>query len=457
VATGVAGYDMTPDGKKILAFTGGSAKIQDATAGATAEPVPTAGMTAFIDPREEWKEIFEEAWRIERDFFYDPNMHGVNWKGVHDAYARMLADCNSRGDVGYVVSEMISELNVGHAYYGGGDLPPEPAVSVGMLGADYALENGAYRIKKIYRGAAWDTDAVGPLSEPGVKVGEGDYLLAVNGVPVDMSRDPWAAFQGLADKTVTVTVSAKPTADKDARDVVVRLLGSEGNLRYRAWIEKNRAYVDKVTGGKVGYIYVPNTGTDGQGDLVRQFVGQMNKAALIIDERWNGGGQIPTRFIEMLNRPITNYWARRDGQDWPWPPDAQNGPKCMLINGLAGSGGDAFPWYFRQAGLGKLIGTRTWGGLIGLSGNPSLIDGAVVTAPTFAFYKKNGTWGIEGHGVDPDIEVLDDPSKMQNGADPQLDAAIRLMLDEVKNHPYVAPLRPAYPNRSKMGVEKKDI
>jgi tricorn protease len=159
----------------------------------------------------------------------------------------------------------------------------------------------------------------------------------------------------------------------------------------------------------------------------------------------------------MLNRPITNYWARRDGQDWPWPPDAHNGPKCMLINGLAGSGGDAFPWYFRQAGLGKLIGTRTWGGLVGISGNPPLIDGAVVTAPTFAFYKKNGTWAVEGHGVDPDIEVLDDPSKMQNGADPQLDAAIRLMLDEIKSHPYAPPHRPPYPDRSKMGIEKKDI
>jgi tricorn protease len=457
VAAGAGGYDMTPDGKKILVFTGGAAKIQDATAGATAEPVPTSGMMAMIDPREEWREIFDEAWRIERDFFYDPNMHGVDWKAVHDAYAKMLADCNSRSDVGYVIGEMISELNVGHAYYGGGDLPPEPAVSVGMLGADFALENGTYRIKKIYRGAPWDTDAVGPLSEPGVKVKEGDYLLAVNGVPVDTSKDPWAAFQGLADRTVTLTVSAKPAMDKDARDGIVRLLGSEGNVRYRAWIEKNRAYVDKVTGGKVGYIYVPDTGTGGQGDLVRQFVGQMDKAALIIDERWNGGGQIPTRFIEMLNRPTTNYWARRDGQDWPWPPDAHNGPKCMLINGLAGSGGDAFPWYFRQAGIGKLIGTRTWGGLVGLSGNPPLIDGAVVTAPTFAFYKKNGTWGIEGHGVDPDIEVLDDPSKMQNGADPQLDAAIRQMLDEIKSHPYLPPHRPPYPDRSKMGIEKKDI
>jgi tricorn protease len=195
-------------------------------------------------------------------------------------------------------------------------------------------------------------------------------------------------------------------------------MASDRDLRYRAWIEHNRAYVAEKTAGRVGYIYVPNTGIDGQNDLFRQFYGQMDKAALIIDERWNGGGQIPTRFIELLNRPVTNYWARRDGMDWTWPPDSHQGPKCMLINGLAGSGGDAFPAYFRQAGLGKLIGTRTWGGLVGISGNPSLVDGGSVTAPTFAFYENDGTWGIEGHGVDPDIEILDDPARMTNGGDP---------------------------------------
>ena len=458
VAPGVGGYSLSPDGKKLLILRGPtSAAIQDAIAGPPAEAVPTDGMSVTVDPRAEWKEIFWEAWRVERDFFYDPNMHGLAWKAVGSQYAKMLADCNSRADVGYVVSEMISELNVGHAYYGGGDVPAEPATSVGMLGVDYTLENGAYKIAKIYRGAPWDTDARGPLGEPGVNIKEGDYVLAVNGVPVDTAKDPWAAFIGLADRPITLTVSSQPKNDGAARDVTVRPLGGETTLRYRAWIEANRAYVEQKTGGKVGYIYVPDTGVNGQNDLVRQFVGQMGKDALIIDERWNGGGQIPTRFIEMLNRPVTNYWARRDGADFAWPPDAQQGPKCMLINGLAGSGGDAFPWYFKKMGIGKLIGTRTWGGLVGISGNPGLIDGATVTAPTFAFYKPDGTWGIEGHGVDPDIEVLDDPSKMQNGADPQIDAAITLMLDEIKKHPYIAPKRPAYPNKKGMGIEKKDI
>jgi tricorn protease len=457
VAAGVSAFDISSDGKKLLALRGNnSASIQDAVAGATGENVVTSGMTATIAPRDEWKQLFTEAWRIQRDFFYDPYMHGVNWPAIRDQYARMLDDCNSRADVSYVIGEMIAELNVGHAYYFGGDTPPEPNTSVGLLGVDFELKDGAYRFAKIYQGATWDVDARSPLAQPGLKVKEGDYLLAVNGVPIDTSKDPYAAFQGLADRVVTLTVSDRPKLDSSAREITTRLLASEQTLRYRAWIEKNRAYVEKMTNGRVGYVYVPDTGINGQNDLVRQFSGQMNKEALIIDERWNGGGQIPTRFIELLNRPITNYFARRDGADWPWPLDGHQGPKCMLINGPAGSGGDAFPWYFRQSKLGKLIGTRTWGGLVGISGNPELIDGGYTSAPTFAFYKKDGHWGVEGHGVDPDIEVIDDPAQMQDGADPQLDTAIKLMLEELKRNPYVPAKRPPYPNRVKIGIEDKD-
>jgi tricorn protease len=456
VAAGATGLDITPDGKKLLVMRGNTATVQDASVGATGETVVTSAMTATIDPRAEWKQIFNDAWRIERDFFYDPNMHGVNWKAVHDQYAKMLDASTNRDDVSYVIGEMISELNVGHAYYSGGDVAPDPSVSVGMLGADFAIQDGAYRITQIYSGAAWDIDARGPLTQPGVKVKTGDYLLAVNGTPVDTAQDPWAAFVGLADRVVTITVSDKPKLDKSARDVAVRLESSEHNERYRSWIEKNRAYVAEKTGGRVGYIYVPSTGVDGQDDLVRQFMGQQGKDALIIDERWNSGGQIPDRFIELLNRPASNYWARRDGRDWTWPPVSNQGPKCMLINGLAGSGGDCFPWFFRQAKLGKLIGTRTWGGLVGLSGNPGLIDGGAVTVPTFAFYKPNGTWAVEGHGVDPDIEVMDDPTLMTQGGDPQLDAGIKEMLSELKRAPYTAPKRPAYPNRTGIGIPPKD-
>jgi len=451
------GFDLSADGKKILAGAGGKFAIVDAKADQKLDkPISTSGMNVTIDPQAEWRQIYNDAWRMQRDFFYDPGMHGVDWQAVHEQYAAMLDDCRSREDVSFVIREMISELNVGHTYYFGGDVEHQPSVSVGMLGCDFAYDAGAYRIAKIYEGGPWDADARGPLSQPGVDVKSGDYLLAVNGVPVETSKAPWAAFQGLAGKVVTLTLSDKPEITDDVRDVVVKLAAGESNLRYRAWVEKSRAHVDKKSGGKVGYIYVPNTGVDGQNELFRQFYGQIDKKALIIDERWNGGGQIPSRFIELLNRPATNSWARRDHKDWTWPPDSQQGPKCMLINGLAGSGGDCFPYYFRQAGLGKLIGTRTWGGLVGISGNPGLIDGGYTSVPTFAFYENDGTWGIEGYGVPPDIEVIDDPALMTEGGDPQLDAAIAQMLQEIKTNGYTPPSRPKYPNRSGMGVREED-
>ncbi len=457
VASGARGFAISADGKKILTVQGSTASIQNAAAGASGKSVVTQGMLTTVEPRAEWAQLLRDSWRLMRDYFYDPDMHGVDWDAVYDYHAAMIDDCATRRDVSFVIGEMISELNVGHAYYSGGDVDDdEPNLSVGLLGADYSLENGAYRIAVIYEGGPWDLDARGPLSQPGVEVSAGDYLLAVNGIPLPTDRDPWAAFQGLAGQVTTLTVSAKPSIDEDAREVIVKALGSESNLRYRAWIEKNRKYVSDRTGGRVGYIYVPNTGVNGQNDLVRQYSGQLGKAALIIDERWNGGGQIPTRFIEMLNRPITNYWARPHSIDWTWPPDAHRGPKCMLINGAAGSGGDAFPAYFRKAGLGMLIGMRTWGGLVGLSGNPPLIDGGSVRVPTFGYYDTDGTWGIEGYGVAPDLEVIDDPSKMVEGGDPQLDAAVQQMLREIDKSPYVPALKPRYPDRSGMGIQKAD-
>ncbi len=449
-------------GSRLIFSRGGGLSLITPAAQQTPSSVPTGGMLATIDPHQEWEQLFTEAWRIQRDFFYDPHMHGVDWPAVRERYVRMLDDCAGREDVSFVIGEMISELNVGHTYVrAGGDVESAPSVPVGMLGCDYELHQygpgaAAYRISRIYEGGAWDYDARGPLSQPGVNVKAGDYLLAVNGTPLDTRKDPWAAFIGLSGRVTKLTVSAKPQLDGSAREVLVTPIPNEAQLRQRWWVEKNRAYVAEKTGGQVGYIYVPDTRINGQNELVRQLHGQTDKKALVIDERWNSGGQIPTRFIELLNRPITNYWARRDGMDWTEPRDAHQGPKCMLINGLAGSGGDAFPHYFKQLGLGKLIGTRTWGGLVGISGNPNLIDGGYTSAPTFAFYKPNGTWGIEGHGVDPDMTVIDDPTLMQNGADPQLDTAIAHMKDEVQRHPYVAPKRPAYPDRKGFGIKEED-
>ncbi|MFK7821366.1 MAG: S41 family peptidase [Planctomycetaceae bacterium] len=456
VAAGVGSYSMTADGKKLLAVGSGPKfyVIKAAAGQKLSDSVSTAGMMASINPREEWQQIFADAWRIERDFFYDPNMHGTDWYAVRKQYEAMLADCVSREDVGFVIGEMIAELNVGHAYYRPGGGEDEPRSKVGVLGCEFEFD-GAWKFGKIFEGAAWDTDARNPLRHVGIKSGE--YLLAVNGLPVETDRPIFAALDNTAGRTVTLTISEnKELGDDDDRDVVVKPMANDYELRFRAWIEQNRKYVEEKTDGKVGYLYVTNTGVPGQNDLVRHLYGQINKDALIVDERWNGGGQIPTRFIELLNRPVTNYWARRDGHDMTWPPDSHQGPKCMLINGMSGSGGDMFPALFKQNNLGKLIGRRTWGGLVGISGNPGLIDGAGVTAPTFAYYEKDGTWGIEGHGVDPDIDVVDDPALMIDGGDPQLDAAIKHIKGELKKNPYKPVQRPEYPDRKGFGLKESD-
>ncbi|MBU6400394.1 MAG: peptidase S41, partial [Verrucomicrobia bacterium] len=274
-----------------------------------------------------------------------------------------------------------------------------------------------------------------------------DYLLAVNGAPLDTTQDPWAAFQGLADQTVQLTVNDKPSFD-GARDVLVHTLASEARLRNLAWIEANRQRVEAATHGQVGYVYVPDTGVNGQDELVRQFRAQYDKAGLIIDERFNSGGQIPDRFIELLHRPLFNFWAVRDGRDWETPWISHPGPMAMLINGWSGSGGDAFPFYFKKAGLGPLVGQRTWGGLIGMTGAPSLIDNGSVTVPTFGIYSTNDQWIIEGYGVDPDIPVVDDPAQMARGVDPQLERAIAAVLEEIQRHPPTQPRKPKYPDRA---------
>jgi tricorn protease len=456
VVDGATGFAISADGKKLLVRQRRSAHIVAAAAGQKLDsPVPFKNMIAMIDPREEWKQVFTDAWRIQRDFFYDPNMHGVNWVEMRNQYEPMLKDCVSRSDVSFVIGEMISEINVGHAYYRGSDSEVGPRSDVGLLGCRFDIHEGAYRIAELYEGAPWDVDARNPLRQVGVKPNE--FLLAVNGADLTTEINPYSMFQGLAGQTVGLTISTDSVrGNDDDREVLVKPLSEDNDLRFRHWIEQNRKMVEEKSSGRIGYIYVTNTGVPGQNDLIRHFYGQLDKEALIIDERWNGGGQIPTRFIELLNRPVTNYWARRDGRDWIWPPDSHQGPKCMLINGMSGSGGDMFPALFRMNNIGKLIGRRTWGGLVGISGNPSMIDGSGVTSPTFAFYEKDGTWGIEGHGVDPDIEVIDDPAKMQNGGDPQLETAINHMLDELEKNPFQPPARPKYPNRSKFGLDPKD-
>ncbi len=464
--SGVAGtrFEVSADGKKLLLGGRGGASIAGSGAGATAKPIVTSPMLVTVDPRAERRQILVDAWRIFRDYFYEAGMHGVDWPAIRVKYEAMLPAVVTREDLNYLIAEMISELNAGHAYLQGqGDVETAPSRAVGMLGVEFAPafnDDGspaqAWKLARFKAGAAFDHTARSPLAAQGLGVAEGDYLLAVNGVDIDPTRDPWSAFLGLADRSVVLTVSKKPVRDADARDVVVTTMASEDSLNYRDWVESKRRRVEELSGGRIGYIYVPNTGVDGQTELVRQFYGQRMKPALLIDERWNGGGQIPTRFIELLNRPVTNYWARRDARDGAWPPDGHRGPKAMLVNGLAGSGGDMFPWLFQHNKLGPVIGTRTWGGLIGISGNPSLLDGGTIAVPTFGFYETDGTWGVEGHGIDPDIEVIDDPAKMKDGGDPQLEKAVELLLKELETNAYKPVPEPKGPNRRGMGLPDSD-
>lgn len=448
ISENISRYWLSANGNKILVRRGNDYDVMKPEEKQKFEkPLRLNEMEMMVDPVAEWKELFTDAWRMERDYFYDPGMHGVNWNTVRNRYSKMLEGAITREEVDFVVGEMIGELNASHTYHGGGDMERQENKSVGYLGIDWEASGNYYKVKSIIRAAAWDAGARSSLDQPGIDIPEGSYILAVNGQPITTDQEPFAFFQGLAKKTVELTYNSSPNF-AGAKTTVVETMDNEYNLRYLAWVEANRKHVADATNGDVGYIYVPSTGRDGQEDLTRQFNAQWDKKALIIDERFNSGGQIPDRFIEMLDRTPLAYWATRDGAAWPWPPFAHFGPKVMLINGWSGSGGDAFPDYFKKKGLGPLIGGRTWGGLIGISGMPNLIDGGNITSPSFRMYNPDGTWFKEGHGVDPDIAVDEDLGLMSKGIDPQLERAITEIKAALKNKGYTAPRQPGYEKRN---------
>jgi tricorn protease len=428
------GFQLSADGKKMLVFQNGQLAVIDVAENQKVEnPLPKDEMEMMLDPRAEWEQIFTDAWRFQRDFFYDPNLHGVDWDGIREQYGQLLEDAATRSDVNFLIGEMIAELNASHTYRGGGDTEEADRRPVGYLGVDWAVSAGNYQIERIIRGADWDAQTRSPLDHPSLDVREGDLLLSVNGRALDTEQPPYAAFEGLAGKTVELKLR-RPGEDS-VRSLVVETMRSEARLRHLDWIEQNRRMVAEASDGRIGYVYVRSTGIDGQSELVRQFQAQWRKEGLIIDERFNSGGQIPDRFIELLNRPPLAYWDVRAGESWPWPPVAHFGPKAMLINGWSGSGGDAFPDYFRKAELGPLIGTRTWGGLIGISGAPGLVDGGYVTVPTFRMYNPDGSWFKEGYGVPPDIEVPENPTALANGKDPQIARAVQEVLQQLEAEP----------------------
>ena len=441
-------YYLSANHKKILYRSEGSWSIISSTENHKDEDgkLKTNDIEVRIDPIAEWKQIFDEAWRINRDYFYDPGMHGADWKNMKKKYSGFLPHLSCRSDLNRVIRWMCSELSVGHHRVGGGDYLQKPdRVGGGLLGADYDGVNGRYRFKKIYGGLNWNPDLRSPLTEPGVNVKVGDYLLAVNGKELISSTNIFSLFENTSGKIVEITVGPN-TDTTGSRSVNVVPVSSENALRNRDWVEGNIRKVDKATGGRVAYVYVPNTARSGHTYFKRYFFPQSHKEAIIIDERFNGGGLIADYYIDLLKRPYQSYWNMRYGADLKTPSASIQGPRVMIIDETAGSGGDMLPWMFRKFKMGKLIGKRTWGGLVGTLGFPTLMDGGYVSAPNLAIWTEDG-WIVENVGVPPDIEVEQWPAEVIKGHDPQLEKAIEVIMDELEKNPPVKPERPPYPVR----------
>jgi tricorn protease len=408
-------------------------------------PLKLDGWEVYVEPRAMWKQIYNETWRIERDFFYDPHFHGLDLDKAKKKYAPYLDGIASRGELTYLFEECLGEMTVGHMFIGGGETPEVKKVKGGLLGADYTLANGRYRIAKVYNGENWNPSLQAPLTQPGVNVKVDDYILAVNGRELHASDNIYSFFEETAGKQVVLKVGAKADG-QDSREVTVVPVESEEGLRHLDWIESNRRRVDAATGGKIAYVHVPNTAGAGYGSFNRYYFAQVGKQGAIVDERFNEGGQLADYIIEYLRRPIMSGITTREGHDQVSPTEAIYGPKVMLINEMSGSGGDALPWYFRKNSIGPLVGKRTWGGLVGIGGYPELIDGGNVTAPRAAIYGLNGEWEVENHGVPPDVEVDLDPAAWRQGRDSQLEKGIEVVMQQLKEHPQPELKRPPYPN-----------
>lgn len=452
-------YEITHDGKKMLVKMGkdyamidlpkDKIETKDEKSGKDFK-LKLQGLDMRLDRRAEWNQIYFECWRQMRDFFYAPNMNGIDWKTMRDKYAALMPFVNHRNDLTYLLGEMIGELNNGHAYVGGGERPETPRIKLGLLGAEFSRDQAtrAYRIDRILPGESWDKEARSPLREIGVNVKEGDYLLAINGIPVASLPNLYDALIGTAGKQVILRVNSKP-ADAGARDVTVVPTADEAPLYYLAWVRKNIDYVSEKTKGEVGYLHIPDMGQGGLNQFTKLFFPQIHKKALIVDVRGNGGGFVSPLVIDRLQRALVMIGMARNGVPQTDPPQAFTGPMVTLIDEFSASDGDIFPFRFKSLGLGKLIGKRTWGGVVGIRNSLPLTDGGSLFKPEYAPYSKEGKgWIIEGHGVDPDIYVDNDPAKEFRGEDQQLDRGIQEILEELKTKRYDLPPIPPYPDRN---------
>jgi tricorn protease len=457
---GVASFEVSANGEKALFRQGTNWRIvATATMGAPAGPAGPPGgapagaasalrvaeMEVYVDPQVEWRQMYNEAWRHQRDFFYDPGLHGLHLETFKKKYEPYLANVAHRADLNYLFTEMLNQLTVGHMFLGGGDQTRPNFVPGGLLGADYTIESGRYRFARVYNGENWNPNLRAPLTQPGVRVKAGEYLLAVKGRELRATDNIYQLFEATANKQIVIRVGPNPDGS-GSREVTVVPVANEGGLRNLAWIEGNRRKVAELSGGKLAYVYMPDTANGGFTSFQRYFFAQTDKEGALIDERFNSGGLLSDYVVEHLSRQQLNRIAFREGEDWNTPAGAIYGPKAMLINENAGSGGDALPWYFKKLKIGPLIGKRTWGGLVGVNGTPPLMDGGGVGSPSSALYGLSGDWEVENVGVAPDIEVDFDPAAWRQGRDPQLEKAVQVLMEELKKNPRPKYPRPPYPN-----------
>ena len=451
---GVTAFMVSANGERALYQRGPNWTIANiATLGSPLPPgapgapnaLKVAEMEVWVDPRAEWKQMYHETWRIQRDFLYDPGLHGLNYEATKKRYEPYLDAIGHRADLTYLFEEMIGNIVMGHHFIFGGDAPNAKPVPGGLLGADYKIENGRYRFAKVFKGENWNPQLRAPLTEPGVEVKEGEYLLAVGARNLAAGDNLYSFFESKANKQVVIRVGPNPDGS-GSREVTVVPVADEFALRNREWIDNNRRKVDRMSGGRLAYVYLPDTALGGYANFNRYYFSQVDREGAVIDERFNGGGTAANYIIDYMRRPLMNKWATREGEDFSTPATSIFGPKAMIINEMAGSGGDMMPWLFRKASIGPLVGKRTWGGLVGIYDYPPLMDGGLVTAPRVAFYNLQGEWDVENNGTPPDVEVELDPKVWREGRDLQLEKAVEVVMDALRKNPLPKPSKPAYPN-----------
>jgi tricorn protease len=459
--SGVQHYVISADGKKLLYRAGGAgfgmgtsnwAIVDTDKAPPTANTgrINTAALRMLVDPRAEWKQIFDEGWRFQRDYLYVDNLHGNDYARTKALYQPLLEHVAHRSDLNYLLDMLGAEVAVGHSYVRGGDMPTIPSAGTGLLGADLTVEKGRYRIAKIYTGESWNPELRAPLSGPGIDLREGEFLLAINGVELHAGDSPYRLLEGTANRQTLITINSGPTM-VGARTITVVPTNNESALRQRDWVEANRRKVDELSGGKLAYVYVPNTSSAGYTYFNRYYFAQQDREGVVIDERFNGGGSAADYFIDILTRQRFGYFNNRvaDRKPFTSPSAGIWGPKVMIINEMAGSGGDLFPYMFRHAGLGPIVGTRTWGGLVGTWDTPPLLDGGTMIAPRGGFFDLDGNWAVENEGVAPDIYVEMTPKEVISGRDPQLERAVAEALRLLEANPILSRPEPTAPIRAR--------